>query len=352
MSVLSAARNVAREYVDKVLADEYSSALLNGMATVFDELVSTADDMRRAMFVLTAPEGAYATTTLELRPTTSLAAAVVVKAGSLFCDTKTTRLFATSADIEVGPGYTVGSVRATAIGRSAQYNSRGEYTAANGETVPGLVTVVHRLYTQPAFACDVTVRQTDDAVGGAFPSLEVQGHERGTYRAAGEPADVYRHRVHKVPDTVSPDAFERTMRATLTPKHIRYRLAEGWQEPTTYLDTEDDTAYCALDDYTRGPGGLGSVEFNTTTVLELDTTRPLSEMGAPMDDPSNNPIADNVFPAGEFYAAPCLDGDDESGRVTVVLDGEDSDVVGLYASLHDVMTGIKAGGTKVLVVGG
>jgi hypothetical protein len=349
MSILSAVRDVLpKDYIERILNSEYDAAIMRGLVEVFDTVGSAVQRLEHALSVLDAPEGAYATTTLRLTPTTSLLAASTVKAGSLFSDTERTRFFYLQNDTVLGPGSSPVDVLVTSVGQSHEYNCKGEYVSLGGERVPGTVVEVERLVTEPPFSCDVTVRQMTDATGGSDPSLQILGEEEGVYRQEGESAASYRDRLHGIPDTVSPDAFERYCYKALAPNGILYRITEGWQLPWVYMDADEDSPYTALDD-TVGDGTICTEADLLSTIVEVVPTRPLADMGACLDDEVDDPLHDNVYENGELVASPCVDGDDSYDMISVVLDGEDTSMVGMLVSLAVGMEKIKAGGTKVFV---
>ncbi len=89
------------------------------------------------------------------------------------------------------------------------------------------------------FACT----NPESPVGGASPELDMIGEERGIGRSPGEPDALYRKRVDKLPDTVSPNAIKRAANRALAPYGIDACLREVGdiqvRFPGFFYDTPD-----------------------------------------------------------------------------------------------------------------
>jgi hypothetical protein len=79
--------------------------------------------------------------------------------------------------------------------------------------------------------------------GGASPELDMLGDERGVRRSPGEPDSIYRQRVERLPDVVSPNAIKRAANRVLAPYGIDACLREvgdiDVRFPGIFYDTPD-----------------------------------------------------------------------------------------------------------------
>lgn len=185
-----------------------------------------------ASYISTAPDGGYAQAPIQFSRPTSAAGAVTVKAGTIVQTSVYGRQFSLVADVAFGASDLAQSGIAQATFPGEQWNALGPYVTAGGESVPGQIdTVVFWAMDPPYGDPTITMSQLADAVGGQSSVLNMHGADRGLPRQSGEYTAVYRNRIQSLPDTISPDAINRYLSATLSPLFAQYEFIETF-EPT------------------------------------------------------------------------------------------------------------------------
>lgn len=279
------------------------------------------------------------------RPTYD-AGAFTIRQGSIVTTSVGDRRFQTAEDVSFGITSLSVTVIATAVASSYQFNVLGPFTAANGEIVPGEIDTIVSLDMDPPFAdATVTVAQASDATGGQPPSLDGLGEDRGVKRSSGENDDQYRVRVRTLPDTISPDAIERSV--------IAY-LAKFVQDTSNeFIEASDLGSYADVDFCDSGAIVLDEIEFRAMFIIRLPLWNGFSEFGCAYDDPGE--VSDD-FVTG----APIIDGHRSTPAYDIpnihidgvnqcAYDGYDLGAVALYEKLYDTLQKIKAAGVTALV---
>lgn len=183
-----------------------------------------------ASYISTAPDGGFAQAPIQFSRPTFAAGAVTVKAGTIVETSVYGRQFSLVADVAFGATDLTqnGIVQATYPGE--QWNVPGPYVTAGNENVLGQIdTVVFWSMVPPYGDPTVTMTQLSDAVGGQSSVLNMHGADRGLPRQPNENTAVYRNRISTLPDTVSPDAIERYLSATLSPLFAQYEFIETFE---------------------------------------------------------------------------------------------------------------------------
>ena len=194
-----------------------------------------------------AQGGQFATGSVDFYRTDFSNGAITLLPGTLVQASKSGRLFVLTAAVsfgatDTGP-FTVG-IQAIAYGY--EYNLPGEFTAANGELLPGEIDTIWLSNSidgsgTPTFDTNMMVRQVLPTANGRPASLDGMGADRAVKRQGGERDDVYRQRIIDLPDTVSPNAIVRGVNKILfgyglSPCVIREVGTPNTDPPDTFAD--------------------------------------------------------------------------------------------------------------------
>lgn len=295
---------------------------------------------------------------------------VTVKAGTVVSTSNGGRNFVTTAD---APPFTnngsptdlvVSNVPATAIVESYEYNVPGPVTRESGEVLPGDIdTIVFPMQDPPFGDPTIQVRQLIDATGGIDPYIDQLGADRGIARETGEPLAAYRQRIRTLPDTVSPDAMNRAIKALLAAVSGTFTLLETWSmnyqtvfdapvikgvatsqgtydsnlfvfdDPREHFanrwldENEDQAAFIML--VTRLAAGLDfGMAYDDSGLVPSDFQEAVGRRAVPSYD-----VSANLTP---LEVQPCLDGPDTFTNA-------------LYASIYRILQQIKPAGVTALL---
>jgi hypothetical protein len=114
-----------------------------------------------------------------------------------------------------------------AVASGYEYNVPGQRVRSTGEVLEGEIDEIAELVTSPTLIDpDLVVVQVYDTAGGVDAELDAIGSDAGVPRLLGEADDVYRLRIAKTPDTVSPNAIKRAISDILSTQGIAGRLLE------------------------------------------------------------------------------------------------------------------------------
>lgn len=240
-------RSYPAEYLDGLKANLGGGyELMQASAKVAERVSLAVDRLELASYLGTAPDGAYATGQVNFYHTAgSVGYDYTVLKGSKF-RTLDGRIFLSRANVRItnasnGPFF----INVIAAAQGYEYNVPGEFVRDSGETLPGEVVYLHRLYTDvPVLDTTITIRQVRNISGGVFPSLDLQGHDLGVPRRDNEPSDVYRQRIFDAPDTVSLFALYRGILSVLSaagPYGPHVREVGTAQLPGLYFDAGAST---------------------------------------------------------------------------------------------------------------
>ena len=194
-----------------------------------------------------AQGGVFATGSVDFFRTDFSNGAITLLTGTLVQASKSGRLFVLTTAVVFGAtdtGPFTASIQAIAYGY--EYNVPGEFTAANGELLPGEIDTIWLSNSidgsgNPTFDTNMMVRQVLATDGGRPASLDGMGADRAINRQGGEQDDVYRQRIIDLPDTVSPNAIVRGVNKILfkyglAPCVIREVGTPNTDPPMTFAD--------------------------------------------------------------------------------------------------------------------
>ena len=191
--------------------------------------------------------GQFATGSVDFYRTDFSNGAITLLPGTLVQASKSGRLFVLTSAVAFGAtdtGPLTAAIQAIAYGY--EYNVPGEFTAANGELLPGEIDTIWLSNSIdaggiPTFDTNMLVRQILPTANGRPASLDGMGADRAVNRQGGEVDDVYRQRIIDLPDTVSPNAIVRGVNAILfayglVPCVIREVGTPNSVPPTTFAE--------------------------------------------------------------------------------------------------------------------
>lgn len=168
-------------------------------------------------YIRSATGGTFSVGTVELYRTSTLGSAITVEAGTIV-GTADGYLYATQDAVIFGAG-DVGPhpVSVKAMVRGWLYDQPAPFTSAGGELIPGpvAVMVLPKVAAPVYFDPYLAVRQVTAMSGGAAPMLDGLGYDRGLSRMVDESDASYRARMLTLPDTVTPAAMQRVIKATI-----------------------------------------------------------------------------------------------------------------------------------------
>jgi len=349
--------------------------LFQAFAAVGERVAASIRHLECGSFVIFSEDAAIAFTDVTFTRPTLTAGALTIKAGTVVRAPQGGREFVLAADLAFTGSDLSKTGRVFAVAAGFEWNVRGERTTARGETVPGEITEIKLLLTDPPYAEPAfTVSQSADASGGVAPTLNGLGADRGIARHPGEPADVYRVRVRSLPDTVSPGAIRRTVTAILNPYGIAFDFIETWMityqtcwdapSPNpgtpTYQATPptnplfDSTLFVYDDPRPEWPlrnVWLDYIEHRGAFTIVLEPTS-LLETGLAYDDPGMMPIDFRDPLTGWGRSTPAFDLDGSMDATLVygsAYDGFDLLYGSLAAGLWTTLQNIRAAGVAAIV---
>ena len=325
-------------------------------------------------FILSASGGTFATVSLHLFRGSG-GPAVTIKAGTVFSTSTQNRQFVLLRDVTFGNG-DVGpfAAAAQAVLPGWEWNVRGERTTAGGELLPGNIdTIVTTLQADPATGLltfidpTIQVSQPTDAGGGAAPMLDQLGEDRGLPRLPGEPDSYYRARIRTLPDTVSPDAINRQIRAALAPygASSQYEFVETfnlsyqtcYDAPSAPIAGSpfDPNLFTYDDPRPTIPFRnryMDENEYRGCFITVLPNLPCLQDVGFAYDDIANNP-SEFVSPGGVGRRATDAYDVPSSADPTLILqggyDGFDLPKQVVYKGIFDLLQRIKPAGVAAPV---
>lgn len=289
---------------------------------------------------------------------------VTVKAGTIVTASDIGAAFATLQDqifiwSDLGPF----NVPVQAVAFGYEYNVSGALTTAGNEFIFGEIDTVTTLVEDPALG-DTSIQVTNAAptTGGRDAALDALGFDRGMPRNPGEADTPYRNRIRQLPDTVSPNAIQRTVDAVMRPIHASYEIIETWDPfyqscwdaPLTVAPGVDFdvTLGCWDDPRPSSPMRDRWLDAGNCTggiIVVVEDVQPIQEYGACWDDTSLT-AADLVSPdTGGMRAICAWDAPDNIGfgYLQSCWDGQDLGKSALYLGLYTTLQNIKPAGCPV-----
>lgn len=209
-------RNTPQGYIDMLLAEPDSAAVINGIAAVFSRADLAIQSSMLAGLISTAPAGSPGTSGVTISRAASGTFGAIPK-GYLFRDARGFRyVLQTSiavAALDLAIVVPVESLRQIEIVISPDDPGM----AIDGSNLVVLDSTLSSALIAPPgdpSAVSTTFQAVDSStpvVGATSNYLAVLGDERGTLQQVGEDAGAYRTRVQNIPDVVSPDAISMIM---------------------------------------------------------------------------------------------------------------------------------------------
>lgn len=370
------ARALPADYLEQLRARPDSGyELLQAVAAMAARVDLAITRALQGNLAIHASGGARAGGTVTLvRPADS--GMFTVLAGSVVSSSSSGRRYLVTQDVEwASPDLTV-DVTVQAVASGWEYDARGQRTTAAGEVLPGLVDTVVSLITDPAYADpEVTVTQSADIVGGAFPALDLVAEDRGLGRGAAEGDASLALRTRTLPDTVSPGAVRRLVAGLLAPAGLPYDLVETWEHryqecydapspnagTPSYLSPFPSNPLYSSDTYVyddpRPPSTLfrnrtmDEVEYRATYVLVLDRDVTLQDVGLAYDDPgvSSGDFHPSTGPQRGTSAYDLTSAMDPQFVFGCCYDGYDAEERALVAAVAQKMQAITAAGATAVV---
>jgi hypothetical protein len=225
--------------------------------------------LEEGSIILYAPLANKATGTVWFTRATAAAGAVTIKAGTVVA-TANQRRFITRTDLVFGIGV-LGPLSVAIVADLPGYQSNvpGQVVAANGEILPGDISIIWSLVTDPAYGDpSFTVYNVLPTTGGAAGFLEGLGHDRGVEHNSGEAIANYRVRVRSLLDTVSPAAIRRLLNKLFGAGGYKFLEVGQLGLPGMYYDAPGSDYYDSEVYVFTGVLVSGSFLFQEDVVLE------------------------------------------------------------------------------------
>lgn len=342
--------------------------ILQAYAQIFARASRAIEIAGQNAQIATAASGAKATGTVYLtRPAPHPdGITVVIKAGSAVTCSKGGQDFVTLQDVTFGPtdlGPFAVPVQAISVGY--EWNVKGSVLTASGDTLPGEIDTVKVLIEVPDYG-DVTivVSQTADTTGGADAALDALGGDRGLARLANEIDAAYRARLRALPDTISPDAFFRTITSLLGTYGAGFDIIETWAityqtcwdapAQTFSGSLYDSNLFCyddPRDPYPFRNRWLDESDYRGGGVVVVEPVQPLADVGMVWDDTAVNATALVSINSGGKRAVGAWDVPSNLGFGFLQggFDGFDLQLQSVYKGLLDTLRQIAATGVSIAI---
>lgn len=273
-------------WLDPILADADSAAVLTALMTEFVAMSAAADLACMAGAISTAPGGRPGTGVLTVQRTASGTSGTVPK-GYLFADERGIQM-ATMSDVPVSSMATTLVLPVQTLRQTELVNTPDDAAGvvidplspivldSSALTVliapPGSSGIVSTTFTSVASASQI--------LNGVVDYLSLHGDERGQLRQAFELEEPYRLRVRNIPDAISPEAVS---------QGVQGAASQVGLDGTIIREPFEDSATPAL----KEAMGLGSFDTYYMSGLDDPATSPKTDF---VDDPFFGPPS--PLPAG------------------------------------------------------
>lgn len=344
------------DLMDRLLPEHYLGPLkapgpgyeyIQSISSIGARLSEAVAHEGTGQYVGAAPDGAYATGTVQFFRSGSSAGAYVILAGTVVA-TEAGYKYATNSPVLM-PAGSLGPITAnvTSLVRGYLWNVDGPKTRADGEVLSGGVTkIISPLLVDgslaPVFDQYLMVKQAADTVisGGVDPMLDALGYERGIQRSSPpQSTDVYRTTIEQLPDTVSPGAIRRAVANFMSQPGLLglpYDVIETWEAP--YQTCYDSPVNSTIPDQNFTENGLA--KGFTSNVFAYGDPRPIF-----MDTPADYSLPYHITNRYMSSADVC------NAFVVVVPDlGTEALNSSTYTSLARLLTNIKPAGISVAFI--
>lgn len=360
--------------VDRLLPEWYVQPLKDpgpgyeiyqAYAKMFELVSKSVGRLQVAALISLSHGGNPSTASVEFWRTDLGTGAFTMKAGTLVRASASNRQYILPADVSFGASdYFVAAI-VKSLGLGFEYDVPGPRVTADGTRLPGEIDEVilplqDPIYAEPA----IEVRQVADAYGGSPPVLDQLGDDRDLPRLGGEPDQVYKHRIQKLPDTITPAALRRQLDAAFLPRGLRYQLIETWQNSfqscwNAPLGTITSSTMGVLREGTFAYNDprtdrwadrwLGEGSRRACFILVTPNLPALEERGMVWNDPgeSASDFRSNFGRrAASAWSSPTPDG---PRYLSGAYNGVDRLRAQFYGGVWDLLRQIKGGGVKVVI---
>lgn len=350
--------------------------LLQGAAACFARCAEAVARLDRAGYIVTAPTGSYGTGTVRVTRSGYLGA-FTLRSGSVLLCSATGRTFVLLADLFFDTDVLVSDpldAPVRSFVQSYDQNVQGNAVTARGEIIPGEIDTVAVPFINTAdgdvFAPGLVlaVDQPNAITGAVSPALEILGYDRGLVQRAGETVSAFRQRLLQLPDTVSPDAMIRTIKAVLYPYSVTFQYIETWDirfqvafdsplPPFGPLVSPDYDPTCfVLDDprvdpYYRGRCPNDDTYFSCFFVV-LPILPSIRNFALVADDPALTQASLQSAGVAGFRATSAYDipiDKLDSVPLQCAIDGQDWQQTAIYSSLYSSLNSVKPAGSTVII---
>lgn len=354
-------------YIDGLKSPGPGYELYQGLAALGARLSLAVERLGCGAQILSSDGGGYATATVELSRATAHpdGITVVVKAGTVVKSSKAGRQFKTLSDVTFGPA-DLGpfQVDVQAVAKGYEWNELGHALAASGEDLPGEIDTVDKLVEVPDFG-DTTIQVAQTAAqgtGGADAFLDEHGADRGITRIPGENDGEYKVRIRTMPDTISPDAVQRTLERMLLQYGASFAIIETWDveyqtcwdAPTEVIGGSNFDPTCFVFDDPRPTlpfrnRWMDESESRGCFIVLVQALATITEYGVAFDDTAMT-VHDHQSAIGaRAPAAFDVPSSLGFGYLQGAFDGFDLRRRAVYKSINDTLQAIKAAGVVAVV---
>jgi len=356
--------------------------VLQQAAAIFARCSAAVARLDNDLYVLSANDGEFGTGSIKITRSGYMGE-VTLLGGSVLSCSASGRMFLLTGDLLFTAGSLTsypafGNVRSFV--QSYDQNVHGRSITANGEVIQGEIDTLAIPFIQTAtgdqYAAGLKfeIENVADITGSKSPALDLLGYDRGLPRRTAENADAYRARLLAMPDTVSPDAMIRAVKAVLFPYSQHFEFIETF-------DVRFQTAFdCPIPPYVN-PALMSPYYDPTCFVLDDPREDTPYRNRCPNDDTyfacffvvvpvlasiQNYTIVpdDTAVNTSGFYSA-VLGVGSAARRATsaydmpvdtlpsvalqCAIDGEDWKAAAVYKSLYQQLNEIKPAGTYVVI---
>lgn len=339
--------------------------LLQAFAAAAARVSTGVNNQNIGSFILSAFGPALSTGVAQFSRPAGPTPAFVLLQGTQVQTATNGRTFVTTQDVAFGAGV-LGplDVPVQAIAPGFEWNVPGPRLTANGDALPGNISVILLLEEDPILAdTTLTVSQVDGTAGGQPGALDQLGLDRGIKRLPGESDDHYRLRVRALPDTVSPVAVQRVVDQYLDPFDTVAQFIETWQasyqtcwDCPPGLPGIDETLFVYDDPRPVPPfrdRWLDEIDGEGAFIFAVGNIATIQDYGFAYDDPAQNG-QQLVAPATQGQrGVPAFDVPDTIAQIGLLVplwDGRDLPKEAAYRGLFELLQEIKAAGVSATVV--
>lgn len=360
--------------VDRVIPESYLQPikdvgpgyeLYQGSAAVMVRCSDAVARLAQDIYIQTSGGGRLATVPVTFVRASAAAGAVKMLAGTVVRASKAGQTYLTAVDAAFGPtDLTTAPVPGIATGFGYEWNIAGPFVDPQGTIWPGELDTIDLPLQDPVFG-DPTVQVRNDAPAdglGRPRTLDVLGSERQIPRNPNEPDELYRVRIRRLPDTVTPAAIKRQLAnyfrqiPGLFYRHIEtweHRYQECFDAPsgTSSVEPYDPNLFSYDDPRPASPmqnRWLGMNDYLGAFIVEVARPPAISDYGIAYDDPATDEADLQTIVGIRAFSAFDLDAL-TAPALLPAYDGIDFGVEAFFSQLFDVLDESKAGGVFIAI---